>query len=318
MEILQKLTDLCWSTQTTKPTLTQAPDVTQTLIGEIMRYFQFSTKYTAIAEWGLRVFFALLVFLLVAFLARRSRIQRLVKWIDDRVGLIELKEVDQRFFSFLLSTTTWIFGLLVMLSILKLNALLATLGLSAGAIATVTAVANKELIGHFFSGIALQARGQIQKGESIEVLGVAGTLQSIGMTACEIEDFDGVVHFIPNTKMLSEKLTNYSAAKHRRVSFSFVCETTNTSLETIEEVGQAFLSELPHKKIGKEGGLSFGMLSEKGLEVHITAYFERDGWSAGRSQGYRLLQQKLSDAGITFGLPQQIVRLYTGETEGKS
>ncbi|MCB9640365.1 MAG: mechanosensitive ion channel [Myxococcales bacterium] len=319
MEILtQGLSELVWLAPVSQPTKEKAREVADTLIGQLMSYFHLPAQYTALAEWGLRIAISLLLFLVVAFLARRSRIESLVKWIDDRVGLIELKEVDQRLFAFLISSATWVFGFMVILSVLKLNALLATLGLSAGALATIAALANKEFIGHFFAGFALQARGQVQKGNAIEVMGVSGTLQSIGMTACEIEDYDGVVHFIPNTKMLSEKLTNYSMAKHRRVGFSFTFDPTSNTPQEMEALAKEFLAELTNKKEGKDGSVSFGAPTEKGLEVNIYAYFERDGWSTARSQGHLLLQEKLEAASVEFGLPQQIVYIPSTVEESES
>ena len=312
MEVWQLI---LWGTASSKPAL--GVGIGDRLIQQLLAYFQLPTHYHALVEWSVRGGVAFFLLLFVAFLARRKRIERMVAWIDERVGLIELQEVDRRLFAFLLSSTTWLFGFLVILGVLKLHTLLATLGLSAGALATVAALANKEFIGHFFSGFALQARGQIRPNDQIEVMGVTGVLQHIGMTACQIEDADGVVHFIPNSKMLSEKLANYSMSKTRRLSIRFVYDPTSLRTEEMEALLSGLLEEIPGQFEEKTGSYAFGGLSERGMEVSLSVFFDKENASVHRSKAICLFQEKLQAAGVRFGLTQQIVHLAGNDGEKK-
>lgn len=279
----------------------------RSMLYQFMKWMNIPKEYAAMTEWGLRLGVAFLIFLIFAVLARRSRIRAIVDWIDNKVGIIELTPADRSFFAFLAWLVLWLPGVLLILYTLRLVGLLATLGLSAGAVAAIAAAANRDLLGNVFAGFTLQARRHISVADAVKIKDVTGEVLNIGLTASAIEDFDGVVHYIPNAKILNETLTNYSLAQFRRVEIAFYFDVDEVDVTEVEEILQEIIDEAEGQKAGKEGFFRYGVLNEKGQEVKLYLYMEPKGWTANASAARRLLLDKIDDSAVQVGIPQQMV-----------
>lgn len=291
----------------------------QTLVKQVANYFEIPASYSYLVGWGLRAVAALLVLIIVAFLARRKRIQRTIAWIDDKIGAIELTQADRNFFASVIWTAFWLGGLLVILRILKLTALLATVGATAGVLTTITALANRELLGNVFGGFVLQARGQIAPGDSIEVIKISGTLRAIGLTSCEIESFDGVVHYVPNAKMLNEPLINYSHAQFRRVQIQFWYDPDEAYAEDLEAVLDTLIEGMEGKAEGKESFYRYGDYNEKGQQINIFLFFDKENWTLNSSNVRRRLVELIDESDVQVGIPQVLtIHIEEEEEEKKS
>ncbi len=274
---------------------------------QIAQFLQLPAHFTYLIDWTLRIVLALIILLITAVLARRARIKRIIDWLDNKIGVIELTEADRNFFSSLIKLVFWLIGLIIVLRVLMLTALLATLGVSAGLITTVTALANRELLGNVFAGFVLQARGQFRPGDAIKVLNISGTLEAIGLTACEVVSYDGIVHYIPNAKMLNEVLINYSHAKFRRVEITFWFDPDESYADEVIEVIDRVLENLEGQVEDKKGFYRFGEYTEKGQEMKLYIYLKTDNWTTQASEARRLLLEYIDESNVQIGIPQQLV-----------
>jgi small-conductance mechanosensitive channel len=279
----------------------------QSVLLYLMKWMNVPKQYAPIAEWGLRFGLAFFIFLLFSVLARRSRIRAIVDWIDNKVGAIELTPADRSFFAFLAWAVMWLPGLILILYSLRLVGLLATVGISAGAVAAIAAAANRELIGNVFAGVTLQARRYVAPGDAIKIKDMSGTIRNIGLTSSSLEDYEGVVHFIPNSKLINETLTNYSLAEFRRARIDLWFDPEEVELSEVETVLGEVIAEAPGQKEGKEGFFLYGALNEKGQEVNLYLYFVPSEWSQNASKSRRLLLDKIDDSAIQIGVPQILV-----------
>ncbi len=278
----------------------------ESMLSVTVKWLNLPPGYTPFVEWGLRIGGALLIFFLFLVLARRSQLERIVGWVDEKIGVIQLTISDRNFIAFTAWVLLWIPGLVLILFMLKLTALLATVGLSAGVLTAILATSNRSLSSNISAGFALQARRHINRGDFIKVMKLSGTLDEIGLTSCVLEDVDGVRHFIPNSKLLNEVLTNYSLATFRRVEISFWFDQDEVELDEVEDVLYAVMAEAPGKKSGKEAFFRYGACTEKGQEVKLYLYFETENWGEDSSIARRLLLEKIEASEIRMGIPQQL------------
>jgi small-conductance mechanosensitive channel len=289
----------------------------QSLLTLITGWLNLSPAFAPIIEWALRVLGVLLVLLLIILLARRSRLRKMVDWFDDRIGFIQLSPMERNILAFMAWFIIWLPGVLLILYILKLHVLLATVGISAGAIATITALSNRELMGNIFAGLNLQARGHVAPGDAIKVMGLTGTLQSVGLSSCIIEDFDGAIHYIPNAKFLNEVLTNFSQAEVRREEISFWVDNDEVDMDEVEALIKQIIQEAPGQKIGKEGFFRYGDYTERGQELKLYIFFDtKQNWRDNSSAVRRMLIDKIAASNIKVGIPQQLV-LFLQDSENK-
>ena len=280
----------------------------------LSQWFNLPKSYAPFVDWGVRAAIVLLIFIIVAFLARRKRIERIIEWLDEKVGVIELTSADRSFFSSVIRGAFWLAGWFAIFYTLKLTAVLATVGLSAGVLTTVAAIANKELIGNVFGGLVIQARRQVAPGDVIKILDITGTLHTIGLTSCEVVTFEGVPHHIPNAKMLNEVLTNYSQAGFRRATIDFCYDPDESYPEDLEAVIEELIAETEGLAEGKTSGFVYGALTEKGQNVSINLYFSPDNWYKNASNARRIFLEKLDESDVQIGVPQ-ILTLQVEEPE---
>lgn len=124
--------------------------------------------------------------------------------------------------SFLLSVVKFV--LLVLLVIMALKMLgVDTTGLIAMVAAAGVAIglALKDSLGNLASGIIIITTKPFKESDYVNVNGVEGKIKSIKMLSTKLLTYDNKIIILPNSAIISNPLTNYSARKLRRVDFTF-------------------------------------------------------------------------------------------------
>jgi small conductance mechanosensitive channel len=110
-------------------------------------------------------------------------------------------------------------GLLVALGTVGVNvgALLAVIG---GA-SFIIGFALQDTLGNFASGVMLLIYRPFDVGDSVEVGGVTGKIDSVSLVSTTIRTFDNKVVLVPNRNVWGQVITNASASDTRRVDMIF-------------------------------------------------------------------------------------------------
>jgi MscS family membrane protein len=110
-------------------------------------------------------------------------------------------------------------------------ALLGSLGLLGMAVA----LGAQDLIKNMFAGLTIFLDRMFEKGNWIKSTDVEGIVEEIGFRATKIRRFDKALVTIPNSKLASEALINYSRMTQRRIYWSIGVEyrTTKDQLRDI-------------------------------------------------------------------------------------
>lgn len=91
----------------------------------------------------------------------------------------------------------------------------------------------QNLLGNIMSGVSLLMLKPFDIGDYIET-DVGGTVKNIGLFYTEIVTVDNKKVFIPNEKIMAEKLTNYNAETTRRIDVSFNA-AYSCDIETVKQ-----------------------------------------------------------------------------------
>ena len=96
---------------------------------------------------------------------------------------------------------------------------------------------------NFISGLIMLFERPVQEGDFVEVGGVQGSVQAVNAYSTKVETLDNVTIIVPNSKFLSENVTNWSFQESKvrihvlvRVSYGADVELV---AETLLEVGRA-------------------------------------------------------------------------------
>ena len=123
-------------------------------------------------------------------------------------------------------------------------------GINLTALAAVSAVLlvgiglGLQTITHnFISGLIMLFERPVQEGDYVEVNGVQGTVQAVNAYSTKVETLDRMTIIVPNSKFLSENVTNWSFQDskvriHATVGVSYGADVELVA-ETLLEVGRA-------------------------------------------------------------------------------
>ena len=136
----------------------------------------------------------------------------------------------------------FLIGILMGLSALGLNItpLIATLG----ATGFVIGMALQNTLSNFASGILIMTQRPFDMGDAVEVAGVSGKVDKVGLFDTHITTFDNSKLRVPNNAVWSNVITNTTAADIKRLDLSFDVKPT-VSVEEAEEELLKTVSEHP-------------------------------------------------------------------------
>lgn len=110
---------------------------------------------------------------------------------------------------------TWLIGLTVMISVLKIDAagIFAALGLTGAALG----FAVRDIIANFISGIVLLSSRPFKIGDSVTIETYDGVVEDLAIRATILKTVDGKEITIPNAKVFASVVTKHSAQSSRRI-----------------------------------------------------------------------------------------------------
>ena len=138
--------------------------------------------------------------------------------------------------------------------------------------------AVKDIIENFVAGVFLLLRQPFDIGDSVEAGGYSGTVTNIEIRSTTIRTWDGLLVIIPNAKIFTSAITNYSKVDKRRVSVD-VGVGYETNLPQASDVMLGVVDRLPGIRNDPEPFVVFREFGES--SINATLYFWIDTSEAG-------------------------------------
>lgn len=129
--------------------------------------------------------------------------------------------------------TLWVFALLLVLSNLGVNITSLVAGLGIGGIAVALAVQG--ILSDLFSSFSIYLDKPFRVGDVIEMDGLTGTVEKIGIKTTRLTSLQGEELVIPNNDLVSGRIHNYKKLQKRRAVFTVGVEYS-TPKEKLEQI----------------------------------------------------------------------------------
>lgn len=110
---------------------------------------------------------------------------------------------------------------------------------SLSAVGLAVSLAVKDNLANLASGVVILFNHPFKLGDYIEVDGESGTVCEIGFTYTQLSTFDNKIIYIPNSRVSSNNITNYSAMNMRRLDIVFGVSYTADTDEAKKIIMQA-------------------------------------------------------------------------------
>lgn len=136
--------------------------------------------------------------------------------------ILEKSKLDESVYRFILRGTKFALWTVLVIAILsklgmETTSLITVLGAGGAAIA----LALKDSLGNVAGGIIILINKPFIKGDTIELAGVTGIVDSIDLLTTQLHTFDNKVVTVPNGTITTEIMINYSREELRRVDCQF-------------------------------------------------------------------------------------------------
>ena len=204
----------------------------------------------------------------------------------------------------------FIFTFLIVLDIMHIP--LASLAMIGGCLAVGIGFGIRNLINNLICGFILMGERPIKIGDVVEIEGNIGVVEKIGLRSTKVHTEDNIHIIFPNTKLMDEKLINWSYRNHEILSFVEVGISYKSDVETASELMLEALKSTKKILRKPEPFILFWNYAESTLIFHVyfamQAHTKMQRWEMESKVRYGIFKT-LSAKGISFAFPQRDVHL---------
>lgn len=143
-------------------------------------------------------------------------------------------------------------------------ALLAGAGVAIGA-------AWSGLLGDFAAGVFLQLFRPFNVGDQVRVAGVLGAVEEVGMFVTSLTTADNVRSIVPNGRVFSDVIENYSAHPYRRVDLFAQLDHSADAARAILLLREG-LRQVPNQYPGLEGTVDLLEINDRGPRLVVRPF----------------------------------------------
>jgi len=189
------------------PEIPQIPD-----IPEAAEISEFVSTY--VIPWSINIFFAIAIFII-----GRWVVKIIANLIKKALTKAKMDVILVNFVTSIINTLLLLFVIIAALNQLGVNttSLIALLGAAGLAIG----LALQGSLQNFASGVMLIVFRPFKNGDFVEVAGTAGVVEKISIFTTVMRTGDNREIIVPNGKIYSDTITNYSARATRRIDMVF-------------------------------------------------------------------------------------------------
>jgi len=203
-----------------------------------------------------------------------------------------------------------VLGLFAILALQNLGVELLPLIAGLGVAGAGVALAMQGVLGNVVAGLTIIFTKPFHVGESIAIVGVEGTVESISLFSTVLRHVDCSCVVIPNRKIVGEILHNYGRTRQSQLKIRVGYRSDlRQTLATVEERVRS------HPRVLRDPAPQIGVASLGDSSVLITAIFWVTVADFGSADGELYVQiiEALRQRGIDIALPQSEVRLLEAE-----
>lgn len=265
-----------------------------------------------IIPYGTKILLAIAIFVIGKFLARV---------ISTLLGKAALKSTkDEMLQSFITSISYFLLLLIVVIASLSqigintssLVALIGAAGLAIG-------LSLQNSLQNFAAGVMLLIFKPFRKGDLIETSGMTGVVEQMGLLMLELRTGDNKTVLLPNGKVFSDKMVNYSNNPTRRIDFTFDI-SYSSNLKEAKEVIQRILENNHYVLKDPTPVVAVGSLSSDSIQLIARPWVQTTNYWAAYWDILEQIKLEFDNLGISIPEDGANLTLKNGtlDTKGES
>ncbi|MGL6022742.1 MAG: mechanosensitive ion channel family protein [Chitinophagaceae bacterium] len=175
-----------------------------------------------------------LIHLTIVFLLARFMLIFIKKFILRISRKNNLQESDVYPIYTLIKYLVWILASILMLQAINLNVSVLLAG-SAGLLVGI-GIGLQDMIKNIIAGIMLLMGSRLKVGDYVGINGIEGKLVAIHLSASQIETLQGYYIFVPNSKIISDNIINWTYNKTPKRYFILIGVAYESDLKLVKQL----------------------------------------------------------------------------------
>ncbi len=234
-------------------------------------------------------------------------------WLAGIVGkavhrILTARKLDSTLVHFVDSSVqVLLYGLVIIEALHKLGIDSASLVALVGGAGIAIGLGLRGQLANVAAGLLIVLFRPFSVGHYIEGGGSAGTVERIQLFSTEIRTPDNVMVILPNSRLLSEKIINYSLTDIRRLSI-VVSLSYAADLKKAQDALQAIIAEDKRVLQEPKRNVTIRELSETGVKIELMVWVRsQDLWNV-QVETTEKIKERFDDEHIPFATQQPAVR----------
>ena len=267
----------------------------------LLAYVSLSNLDNLLADWALRLLFAILILVAGQLLARFAG------RVLDRV--LSSRKVDASLVRF--AGSILYFGIMAVAVI----AALGKIGIPVGSLVALLAAAGLAIglalqgtLSHLAAGVMILLFRPFRAGDVIDGAGVMGTVVGTDLMTTELQSFDGKKILVPNGRFIEGVITNINAYASRRVDL----EVSISYADDVERAREVILGLFAgDERILEEPAPSVVItgFADSGVNLVARPWVAPDQWWTVLTEYREKVKTAFAEAGIQIPFPQREIRM---------
>jgi len=228
-------------------------------------------------------------------------------------SLMTKKNFDPTFLKFVLDVFTWIFRVLLFISVItKLGVETTSFMTALGAAGLAIGLSLQGSLSNFAGGLLIVMFKPFRVGDYIEAQGQAGTVNSIQIFSTKIITSTNQVVYLPNGTLSNNTIKNFSQEPLRRADI-ILGVGYNSDLKQVKDVIKKVIESDPKILQTPAPGIEVKDLAENAVNLNVMIWSERGNHGAVVSDFYENIKSAFENAGIEIPFPQRDLHIIGGE-----
>jgi MscS family membrane protein len=210
----------------------------------------------------------------------------------------------------------WVLGVLVGLNNAGFDVGAVLAGLGIGGLAF--ALAAQDTVKNFFGGIMILVDKPFKVGERIRVGAIDGTVKEIGIRSTRVQNQEGRIVTIPNSRFSDDAVENINLEPTRKVvtNLGLVYHTEPEQMRKAIEILEQITKENPDK-IEANNEITFNRFDAYALNLQFVYFIKKEASiPAVQTDIHLLIHERFRKAGIEMAFPTQtVIQAATGSKQ---
>ena len=202
----------------------------------------------------------------------------------------------------------WIFAIYTIINILGVN--LSSLTFMAGALGVGIGFGLQNIVNNFISGIILLFDPSIQVGDMVQIGDEWGTVGRINIRTTIVQTFDNASLIIPNSNMLSNRVTNWSFKDPKVRRQVDVGVAYGSDVQMVRKILLNIAADMPEIMNEPAPSVEFRDFGDSALIFRIRFWISSpEFWLAAPTEVRFNIDEEFKKNGIEIAFPQQDIHI---------